>query len=118
MQEETFRLPLRPSFSAGQFRRKSLPRLGNKKRNENCDVMKVKIIQQGDRAFIKTYFLGFIPLYWEDGKGWAMTGWTLIRTPVMDKRRAEMIVSMWKERSEEKRRFKSSPPKTLYETDI
>lgn len=54
--------------------------------------MKVQILKQGNRIFLKGYLFGFIPMYWYEGYD---GGWEFTKSQIdMDK--AVSLVDRWK----------------------
>ena len=76
--------------------------------------MKVQIIEKGGKTFIKGYFLGFIPVYFDDGYD---AGWWFFKED-MSRSRAEELIERWIRRKKEREAFKASPTKVILTTFI
>lgn len=71
--------------------------------------MKVQIIQKGKKTFLKGYFLGFIPIYFDDGyEG----GWWFFREDISPERAKELI-ERWIAQKKERDAFKASASKII-----
>jgi hypothetical protein len=71
--------------------------------------MKIQLIERGGKYFLKKYFLGFFPLYWDeeyDG------GWQWFQFDI-DESRAEELMASWVKGHVQKSRFKTSQWKTV-----
>jgi len=71
--------------------------------------MKIQLLERGGKYFLRTYLLGFIPLYWDDCYD---GGWQPFRFDI-DKVRAEELMTAWVLGYEQKSKFKSSHWKTV-----
>lgn len=71
--------------------------------------MKVQLIQKGGRYFLRKYFLGIIPLYFDNGyEG----GWSLVRSYLSEDEGLDLIVRI-KRTDQEQKKFNTSPEKII-----
>lgn len=71
--------------------------------------MKIELIERADNFYIRTLFLGFIPMWWDNG--WE-GGWEFFRCP-MTKSEAEEVFERLVANSQERCRFLSTKDKVL-----
>ena len=68
--------------------------------------MKIEMIERCGQYFLRRRWLGFIPVYWEDGG--LEIGWWFFRYPIASKEKAEELIEGWKALSERKSQYKKS----------
>ena len=76
--------------------------------------MKIDLIERGGLLFLRKMWLGFLPLYWDDG--WE-GGWNIWRYTV-SKERGEELLRIWSVGFAQKSRFAASKENVIKSISI
>lgn len=67
--------------------------------------MKIELVKKGDQYFLRGYFLGFIPMYYDDYSG--DNGWWFSKAYI-SKERGLALLQEWKYQTSERKEYKKS----------